>query len=45
MRSGYEYSSIFIVSRDKHQMVFNIEIGGEGNSKRGQKKMTEIEME
>jgi hypothetical protein len=40
-----EYSSIFILSQDKHQMVFNIEIGGEGNSKRGQRKMVDIEME
>jgi hypothetical protein len=32
------------VAQDKHQMVFNIEIGGEGNSKRGHKRMTDIEM-
>jgi hypothetical protein len=33
------------VSQDKHQMVLNIEIGGEGNSERGKRRMTDIDME
>jgi len=32
------------VSQEKHQMVFNIETGGKGNSKRGSSRMTDIDM-